>query len=45
MCIRDSVLVGLVLVLFVLARLIASIRPGVTNRMVARIKRTPLEVS
>ena len=38
-------LVGLVLVLFVLARLIASIRPGVTNRMVARIKRTPLEVS
>jgi phosphate transport system permease protein len=39
------VLVGLVLVLFVLARLIASIRPGVTNRMVARIKRTPLEVS
>jgi phosphate transport system permease protein len=39
------VLVGLVLVLFVIARLIASIRPGVTNRMISRIKRAPLEAS
>jgi phosphate transport system permease protein len=39
------VLVGLVLVLFVLARLIASIKPGLTHRLVLRIKRTPLEAS
>jgi phosphate transport system permease protein len=37
------VLVGLVLVLFVIARLIASIRPGVTNRMITRFKKSPLE--
>jgi phosphate transport system permease protein len=39
------VLVGLVLILFVIARLVASIRPGVTNRMISRIKRNPLEAS
>jgi phosphate transport system permease protein len=36
-------LVGLVLILFIAARLIASIKPGVTNRMVSRLKRTPKE--
>jgi len=39
------VLVGLVLILFVLARLVASIRPGAVNRMVTRLRRTPLEAS
>jgi phosphate transport system permease protein len=39
------VLVGLVLILFILARLVASIRPGFTNRMITRIKRNPLEAS
>jgi phosphate transport system permease protein len=39
------VLVGLVLMLFIIARLVASIRPGVTNRMITRIKRNPLEAS
>jgi phosphate transport system permease protein len=39
------VLVGLVLVLFVLARLVASIRPGFTNRMISRFKSSPLEAS
>jgi phosphate transport system permease protein len=39
------VLVGLVLILFVLARLIASIKPGVTNRMITRLRRSPLEAS
>jgi phosphate transport system permease protein len=39
------VLVGLVLILFVIARLVASIRPGVTNRMITRIKHKPLEAS
>jgi phosphate transport system permease protein len=39
------VLVGLVLVLFVIARLIASIRPGVTNRMITRVRRSPQEAS
>jgi len=38
-------LVGLVLILFITARLIASIRPGFTNRMVERLKRTPKEAS
>jgi phosphate transport system permease protein len=37
------VLVGLVLILFVIARLIASIKPGFTHRVVDRIKRSPLE--
>jgi phosphate transport system permease protein len=39
------VLVGLVLVLFVLARLVASIKPGLTHRMITRFKRTPQEAS
>jgi len=39
------VLVGLVLILFIIARLVASIRPGVTNRMISRIKRNHLEAS
>jgi phosphate transport system permease protein len=39
------VLVGLVLILFILARLIASIRPGATNRMIMRFKRSATEAS
>jgi phosphate transport system permease protein len=39
------VLVGLVLLLFILARLVASIRPGFTNRMISRFKSSPLEAS
>jgi phosphate transport system permease protein len=39
------VLVGLVLILFVLARLVASTKPGVINRMVTRLRRSPLEAS
>jgi phosphate transport system permease protein len=39
------VLVGLVLILFIVARLVASIRPGVTNRMITRIRRNPVEAS
>lgn len=38
------VLVGIVLILFVLARLIASIKPGTVNRLVTKLKRTPEEV-
>jgi phosphate transport system permease protein len=38
------VLVSLVLLLFIVARLIASIRPGFVNRTVTRFKRTPSEV-
>jgi len=38
------VLVGLVLILFILARLVASIKPGFLNRLVTRIKHDPLEV-
>jgi phosphate transport system permease protein len=39
------VLVGLVIVLFVLARLVASIRPGSIHRMATRFKRSPVEAS
>ncbi len=39
------VLVGLVLILFIAARLIASIKPGFTNRMVERLRRTPKEAN
>jgi phosphate transport system permease protein len=39
------VLVGLVLILFVVARLVASTKPGVINRMVTRLRRSPLEAS
>jgi phosphate transport system permease protein len=38
------VLVGIVLILFVLARLIASVKPGVFNRWATRLKRAQLEV-
>jgi phosphate transport system permease protein len=37
------VLVALVLFLFILARLVASIRPGSVHRMLTRFKRSPLE--
>lgn len=39
------VLVGLVLVLFILARLVASIRPGAFHRMATRLRPSPLEAS
>jgi ABC-type phosphate transport system permease subunit len=39
------VLVGLVLILFVLARLVASIRPGAVHRMVTRLRPSRLEAS
>jgi phosphate transport system permease protein len=38
------VLVGIVLILFVLARLIASIKPGAFNRLITKLKRNPQEV-